>query len=46
MTNALSEEEAKAVGDELTTAWHYDILDNDGTEEEFLKSVYLDRSPG
>lgn len=45
MANALSDEEAKAVGDELTTTWHYDILDNDGTEEQFLKSLYLDRSP-
>lgn len=45
MANALSDEEAKAVGNELTTTWHYEILDNDGTEEQFLKSLYLARSP-
>ena len=45
MAEALSDEEAKAVGDELTTTWHYDILDTGGTEEQFLKSLYLYRSP-
>lgn len=45
MANALSDEEAKAVGDELTTRWHYDILDTGGTEEQFLKTLYLYRSP-
>lgn len=45
MADALSDEEAKAIGDELTTTWYYDILDTGGTEEEFLKSLYLNRSP-
>lgn len=45
MANALSDEEAKAVGDELTTRWHYDILDTGGTEEQFLRTLYLYRSP-
>lgn len=45
MANALSDMEAKAIGDELTTTWYYDILDTGGTEEEFLKSLYLNRSP-
>ena len=45
MANALSDEEAKAVGNELTSTWHYDILDTGGTEEQFLESLYLNRSP-
>jgi|GEM_PF-5537027 len=45
MADALSDEEAKAVGDELTTTWYYDILDTGGTEEQFLKALYLYRSP-
>jgi hypothetical protein len=45
MAEALSDEEAKAVGDELTTTWHYDILASDDTEEQFLKTLYLYRSP-
>jgi len=45
MADALSDEEAKAIGDQLTTTWYYDILDTGGTEEEFLKSLYLNRSP-
>lgn len=45
MANALSDEEAKAVGDELTTTYHYDMLANDETEDQFLKALYLNRSP-
>jgi hypothetical protein len=45
MATALSDEEAKAVGDELTTTYHYDMLANDETEDQFLKALYLNRSP-
>lgn len=45
MADVLSDGEAKAIGDQLTTTWYYDILDTGGTEEEFLKSLYLNRSP-
>lgn len=45
MADALSDEEAKALGSDLTTAFHYDIFNSDETEEDFLKSLYLNRSP-
>lgn len=45
MADALSDDEAKAVGDELTTVFHYEILNSDETEEQFLQSQYLNRSP-
>ncbi|WP_345952159.1 hypothetical protein ABDD95_24035 (plasmid) [Mucilaginibacter sp. PAMB04274] len=45
MADALSDQEAKAIGDELTTVFHYEILNSDETEEQFLKSLYLNRSP-
>lgn len=45
MADALSDQEAKAIGNELTTVFHYEILNSDETEEQFLKSLYLDRSP-
>ncbi|SDH53256.1 hypothetical protein SAMN05421827_12823 [Pedobacter terrae] len=45
MADALSDNEAKAVGDEITTVFHYEILNSDETEEQFLQSLYLNRSP-
>jgi hypothetical protein len=45
MADALSDDEAKALGSDLTTAFHYDIVNSDETEEQFLESLYLNRSP-
>jgi len=45
MADALSDEEAIALGSNLTTAFHYDSFNSDETEEDFLKSLYLNRSP-
>jgi hypothetical protein len=45
MADALSDVEANVLGSELATTFHYDILDADETEERFLESLYLNRSP-